>query len=59
MTTDDSTRALNAAADGIRRASDLLDVLAAISAAATLAGESLERIQADLLRITDEIGGNT
>ena len=56
MTTDDSTHALNVAADGLRRAVDLQDVMAAISTAANLAVEALGQIEKDLLRITDLIG---
>jgi hypothetical protein len=48
--------ALAAASDGVRRATDLMDVMAAISAAATLAGEALQEIEDDLLRVVDIIG---
>jgi hypothetical protein len=57
MTNNDNMRtALAAAADGVRRANDLTDVMTAISAAAQLAAEALQQIEQDLLRITDLIG---
>ena len=56
MTNNDTSHALNVAADGLRRAVDLIDVLTAISAAAKLAVEALEQVEKDLLRITDLIG---
>lgn len=56
MTDDPPHDALAAAADGVRRANDLSDVLTAISAAATLAAEVLAQIEQDLLLIAEKIG---
>jgi hypothetical protein len=53
---DRTSEALKAAADGIRRSVDLIDVMTAISAAAALAAESLAAIEQDLLKITEQLG---
>jgi hypothetical protein len=42
---DDDFDVLAAATDGVRRAVDLIDVLTAISAASTLAAETLQQIE--------------
>jgi hypothetical protein len=56
MTNNDPMRdALAAAADGVRRANDLGDVMTAISAAAKLAATALQEIEQDLLHISDLI----
>jgi hypothetical protein len=50
-----ASEALEAVADGIRRSVDLIDVMHAISAAATLAAESLAAIERDLLKIREQL----
>jgi hypothetical protein len=52
-----TSETLEAAADGIRRSVDLIDVMTAISAAAALAAKSLATIEQDLLKIAKLLSG--
>jgi hypothetical protein len=57
MTPEDATVIREAIADTVPVIADLTDVLTAISAAATLAGETLARVEGDVLAIAGLMEG--